>query len=90
MKTAAEIKWKHPEKGILLEYVPSPCGDPGDGDSWICSNIIHVPGDQPTPGLVGLYQVNATIPADAATGPSVPLTVSIGGSTSNTATIAVQ
>ena len=43
-----------------------------------------------TPGLVGLYQVNALIPGDAATGPAVPLIISIGGSPSNTATIAVQ
>jgi uncharacterized protein (TIGR03437 family) len=42
------------------------------------------------PGFVGLYQVNAAIPSDATTGPAVPLIISIGGSASNTATIAVR
>jgi len=41
------------------------------------------------PGSVGLYQINAKIAAAAQTGNAVPLTVSIGGRTSNTVTIAV-
>jgi uncharacterized protein (TIGR03437 family) len=43
-----------------------------------------------TPGDVGLYQVNAQVPAAAPKGNVVPLAISIGGATSNTVTIAVQ
>jgi len=42
------------------------------------------------PGFVGLYQVNALVPAGVAAGSAVPLTISVGGATSNTVTIAVQ
>jgi uncharacterized protein (TIGR03437 family) len=42
------------------------------------------------PGYVGLYQVNAQVPAGSATGNAVPVTISIGGATSNTVTIGVQ
>lgn len=41
------------------------------------------------PGFVGLYQVNATIPADAPTG-SQPLLISIGGVTSKSVNLTVQ
>lgn len=43
-----------------------------------------------TLGEVGLYQVNALIPADSTRGAGVPVTISMGSSTSNTVTIAVQ
>jgi uncharacterized protein (TIGR03437 family) len=42
------------------------------------------------PGLAGLYQVNAVVPAAALSGDAVSLVISIGGVTSNTVTIAVQ
>jgi beta-glucosidase len=42
------------------------------------------------PGTVGGYQVNALVPADAATGNAVPVFLSIGGAVSNTVQIAVQ
>jgi len=42
------------------------------------------------PGYVGLYQVNAVVPPDAPAGANIPVTISIGGATSNTATIAVN
>jgi uncharacterized protein (TIGR03437 family) len=42
------------------------------------------------PSLVGVYQVNVQLPAGVASGSAVPLTISIGGVASNTATIAVQ
>jgi uncharacterized protein (TIGR03437 family) len=42
------------------------------------------------PGFVGLYQVNFQIPPTAPSGDAVPVTLAIGGSTSNTATIAIQ
>jgi uncharacterized protein (TIGR03437 family) len=42
------------------------------------------------PNFVGLYQVNIQIPNTAPSGSAIPLVLSIGGVTSNTATIAVQ
>ncbi len=42
------------------------------------------------PGFTGLYQVNAQVPATSATGNAVPVSIYIGGATSNTVTIAVQ
>ena len=42
------------------------------------------------PGFVGLYQVNLQIPSSAPSGPAIPMILTIGGVTSNTATIAVQ
>jgi uncharacterized protein (TIGR03437 family) len=42
-----------------------------------------------SPGFVGLYQVNAQIPADAPGGSAVTVKLSIGGSESNTVTIAI-
>lgn len=42
------------------------------------------------PGYVGLYQVNFQIPPTAPSGDAVPVTLAIGGLTSNTAMIAIQ
>jgi uncharacterized protein (TIGR03437 family) len=42
------------------------------------------------PGFVGLYQVNFQIPATASSGSAVAVVLMIGGSVSNTATIAIQ
>ena len=42
------------------------------------------------PGFVGLYQVNAKVPAGVTAGNAVPVTISIGGATSNSVTIAVS
>jgi uncharacterized protein (TIGR03437 family) len=42
------------------------------------------------PGAVGLYQLDAQIPAGIVTGPAVPVVVSSGGVTSNTVTVAIQ
>jgi len=41
------------------------------------------------PGLVGAYQVNVEVPADSALESAVPVSISIGGITSNTVTMAV-
>ena len=41
------------------------------------------------PGYVGLYQVNAQVPAGVPGGAAVPVTISMEGATSNTVTIAV-
>ena len=43
-----------------------------------------------TPGAVGLYQVNAEVPAGAPAGPAAPVALSIGGKASNTVTIAIH
>jgi uncharacterized protein (TIGR03437 family) len=42
------------------------------------------------PGFVGLYQVNALVPAGAISGAAVPVTISVGGAGSNTVTMAVR
>ena len=42
------------------------------------------------PGYVGLYQVNFQIPPTAPSGNSIAVSLTIGGVTSNTATIAIQ
>jgi uncharacterized protein (TIGR03437 family) len=41
------------------------------------------------PGLTGVYQMNALVPAAAPPGNAVPVAISIGGSTSSTVTIAI-
>jgi uncharacterized protein (TIGR03437 family) len=41
------------------------------------------------PGFVGLYQVDALVPASVAPGSAVPVVISVGQATSNTVTIAV-
>ena len=43
-----------------------------------------------SPGFVGLYQVNAQVPAGVAPGDAVPVVLTIGGVQANTVTIAVQ
>ena len=42
-----------------------------------------------TPGFIGLYQINVTVPAAVASG-TVDLTVQANGVTSNTAKIAIR
>jgi uncharacterized protein (TIGR03437 family) len=42
-----------------------------------------------TPGLVGVYQVNARVPDQSATRAEVPVTIRIGMAASNTVTMAV-
>ena len=42
------------------------------------------------PGLVGVYQVNVQVPAAASRGSAVPVVLSIGGTASNTVSMAVQ
>jgi uncharacterized protein (TIGR03437 family) len=43
-----------------------------------------------SPGFVALYQVNVQVPANAPSGSAVPLTITVGGVTSNAVTVAVQ
>jgi uncharacterized protein (TIGR03437 family) len=42
------------------------------------------------PGFVGLWQINAEVPADVTPGMAVPLVITAAGASSNTVTIAVQ
>ena len=42
------------------------------------------------PGFVGLYQVNVQVPDAVSSGAALPIVLTIGGETSNTATIAVE
>ena len=42
------------------------------------------------PGYVGLYQVNAIVPAGVATGPSVPVVVTAAGASSAPVTVAIR
>jgi len=44
----------------------------------------------PAPGFIGLDQINCVVPAGIAANPGAPLTVTAGGRTSNTATVAIQ
>jgi uncharacterized protein (TIGR03437 family) len=77
-----------------------PTGNPSAGNqlSETMSTPTVTVGDVPAPvsfsglapGFVGLYQVNAQVPAAAPSGDSVPVVISIGGAMSNSVTIAVQ
>jgi uncharacterized protein (TIGR03437 family) len=42
------------------------------------------------PGFVGLWQINAEVPADVTPGMAVPPVITAAGAQSNTVTIAVQ
>ena len=42
-----------------------------------------------TPGFVGLYQVNITVPTDTPLGPAVPLTLNVNGVSTNAANVAI-
>ena len=42
------------------------------------------------PTFVGLYQINAQVPANAQVGNTVPVVVSLGGAPSNTVQMAIQ
>ncbi len=42
------------------------------------------------PGYAGLYQVNTVVPSNPAIGDSVPVTVTIGGKTSNVVTLSID
>lgn len=43
-----------------------------------------------TPGLSGLYQINAVVPDSASTGDAVPVAITVAGQQSNTVTIALR
>jgi uncharacterized protein (TIGR03437 family) len=56
----------------------------------ICGISANVSFSGLAPGYVGLYQVNAQVPAGLAANNAVPVVLSVGGAISNTVTIAVQ
>ena len=43
-----------------------------------------------TPGIPGLYQINAAVPAGIGAGDTVPVVVTVGGQTNPPVTIAVK
>ena len=70
---------------------------PSDPLAWSATPTVTIGGATANvqfsglaPGYVGLYQVNAQVPAGSATGSALPVVISMGGVTSNTVTIAVQ
>jgi uncharacterized protein (TIGR03437 family) len=77
-----------------------PTGGPALSDplSWTTITPAVTIGDAPafvsfsglSPGEVGLYQVDAQIPATSTKGQAVPVTISVGGVPSNTVSLAVQ
>jgi uncharacterized protein (TIGR03437 family) len=74
-------------------------GQPGQGSQNLTVQTpVVLFGDRPgrvlysglAAGLVGVYQVNVEVPADAPTGDSVPVIVGIGGRGTNTAKISIR
>jgi uncharacterized protein (TIGR03437 family) len=70
---------------------------PSDPLAWSATPTVTIGGAAANvqfsglaPGYVGLYQVNAQVPAGSATGSSVPVVISMGGVTSNAVTMAVE
>ncbi len=71
---------------------------PGGPLALVTTPVTVLIGEQPAvvsfaglaPGFVGVYQVNAEVPAGASPGDAVPVVIIQGGVQSNTATIAVQ
>jgi uncharacterized protein (TIGR03437 family) len=84
--------------GAVTNQPPTGSSAPGSPLSWTTIVPAVTIGGAPAaaqfyglaPGYAGLYQVNAQVPAASAKGSAVPVTISIGGATSNTVTIAVQ
>jgi len=57
---------------------------------FIGGHSAHILYSGLAPGSVGLYQINAQVPAGITTGTDVPVATSIGGITSNAVTVAIQ
>jgi len=58
--------------------------------AWLSGNELPVSFAGLTPGFVGLYQVNVTIPVGTAPGVAQPFSIRQANSTSNTVEIAIQ
>lgn len=86
--------------GLGAVTAPPPTGTPAPMNALIDTTtkpVVTIGGAEAdvlfsglAPGSVGLYQVNARVPAGLGAGNAVPVVLSIGGATSNTVTIAVQ
>jgi uncharacterized protein (TIGR03437 family) len=83
--------------GALANTPKSGEGAPGSPLATTLTNPVVLIGGKPaevvfsglTPGLVGLWQINAVIPADVAPGDAVTVQVQHGGVSSNTTTLAI-
>ena len=74
-----------------------PTGAPSEGNRTVAATTVSVAGiaspridfSGAAPSYVGLYQVNFQIPANAPTGSTQPLVLTVGGKAANPVTIAV-
>jgi hypothetical protein len=55
----------------------------GSAPAQVVSSVL-------APGFAGIYQINVQIPASAPVGDDVPITLSVAGSTTSSATISIQ
>jgi len=84
--------------GAVSNQPPTGSSAPLAPLSWTAATVTATIGGAPAnvtfsglaPGYVGLYQVNAQVPAGLAANGTAPVVLSVGGAVSNTATIAVQ
>jgi uncharacterized protein (TIGR03437 family) len=74
----------------VIEIFATGLGDGTTTGVTIGGVAANVTFSGPAPGLMGVNQVNALVPANAPAGNAVPVVVSIGGLSSNTVTIAVS
>jgi uncharacterized protein (TIGR03437 family) len=79
-----------PATGAVATASPLPATTPSQATATIGGASATVIYSGLTPGSVGLYQVNAQVPAGVTPGNAVTLTISIGGVVSNTVTLAVS
>jgi uncharacterized protein (TIGR03437 family) len=68
---------------VIYNSVATPVVTIGGAPAALSSSAI-------APGFAGLYQINVQIPASAPTGDDVPITLSVAGSSTDTATIAIH
>jgi uncharacterized protein (TIGR03437 family) len=68
---------------VTYSTVAAPVVAIGGAPAQVSSSVI-------APGLAGIYQINLQIPASAPAGDDVPITLSIAGSTTDSATISIQ
>ena len=83
--------------GLGVVHSPPADGAAASGQTTIATPVVTiggisgaVPFSGLAPGFVGLNQVNVRVPAGVTPGNAVPVVLSIGGQSSNQATIAVQ
>jgi len=79
--------------GLGAVSPPVTAGDPASTTTLSQTTVpvtVNIGGQQApvffaglTPGLAGLYQVNATVPTGITPGPQVPVTISVGGKSSS-------